>query len=83
MSALIIFRTMANIFRAYDGEAGRGGHPTDRWQDKSRKVRRGRVAQERRKIKHFAQRANRHDSVPIRTSTWNNDTSCTFGASAS
>ena len=70
-------------FRAYDGETGRGDHPTDRWQDKSRKVRCGRVAQERRKIRHFAQRANRHDSVPIRTSTWKIDTSCTLCASAS
>jgi hypothetical protein len=70
-------------FRAYDGETGRGGHPTARWQDKSRKVRRGRGAQERRKIRHFTQCATRHDSVSIRTSTWKIDTSCTLCASAS
>jgi len=39
-------------------------------QDKSREVRPGRLAEERRGIRHAARGARKHDSVPIRATHW-------------
>ena len=47
-----------------------GGHPTARWQDKSRKLRHGRAAEERRNFKHVARGATAVDSLPLRTTPW-------------
>ena len=46
MGRLTILRGMAHILARLTVRPGRGGHPTDRWQDKSREVRRGRSAEE-------------------------------------
>jgi hypothetical protein len=43
-------------------------HPTDRWQDKSREVRGGRLAGKRAMIKDLARCAPAHESLPVRTS---------------
>ena len=69
--------------RAFVGEVGRAEHPTARWQDKSREVRGGRVAQERRQIRHFARGATKHDSLQIGATPWKIDTTCTSRAMAS
>ena len=45
---------------------GGGGHPTARWQDKSRKLRHGRAAEERRHLNHFARGATKHDRLRLR-----------------
>ena len=47
--------------------------PTERWQDKSREVRRGRLAEKRRHIRHAARGATTHDSLLI------HPTHCTYG----
>jgi len=60
---------------------GQANQPTE-GKIKGREVRRGRVAQERRKIRHFAQGATGQDNVRIRTSRWKIDTLCTLRASA-
>jgi hypothetical protein len=69
-------------FRAQDVVTGQRYHPTVDGKIKGREVRRGRMAKERRHIKHFAQRAPRHDNVRVSTSSWNINTSCTLRASA-
>jgi len=42
---------------------GWGGRPTERWQDKSREVRRGRLAGKGMMIKSLARCATAHDSL--------------------
>jgi hypothetical protein len=39
--------------------------PTERWQDKRRKVRPGRMDEEHRQFNHFARGATKHDNVQI------------------
>jgi hypothetical protein len=57
-----------------------GGRPTARWQDKSRKVRPGRLAVERRCINDLAQCSLWHDNVQIRKTTANSivNSHCAF-----
>ena len=45
-------------FRMFECEAGQRRHPTDRWQDKSREVRRGRSVEELRQINDFTRGAS-------------------------
>jgi hypothetical protein len=71
MSRLSVIRTTSHTFARLTVRRGRGGHPTDRWQDKSRDVRGGRVAQERRHMRHFARGAIAHDSLPTGATPWN------------
>ena len=66
MGGLTILRGMAHILARLTVRPGGGGHPTDRWQDKSHEVRRGRLAEERRHIRHLARCATAYDSLPIR-----------------
>jgi hypothetical protein len=58
-------------------------HPTARWQDKSRKLRRGRVAEEFRFIKHLTRSATEPHSLPICTTHWDFTTTRTSRAPAS
>jgi hypothetical protein len=62
-----------------------GSRPTiERWQDKSREARGGRVAQERRQIRYFVARgATKHDSLQIHATPWKIETTCTSRAVAS
>ena len=83
MGRLTILRGMAHILARLTVRPGRGGHPTDRWQGKSREVRRGRSTEERRHIRRFARGATAHDSLPIRTAPWKTATTCTSRAPAS
>jgi hypothetical protein len=53
MGGLSAFRRMSNILARLSVRPGRGGRPTDRWQDKSREVRRGRSAEERQTIQRW------------------------------
>jgi hypothetical protein len=59
------------------------GHPTERWQDKSREVRRGRMFEESRHTRHFARGATAHDSLPLQTTPWYFSTTRTSRAPAS
>jgi len=77
MGRLTILRGMAHILARLTVKPDRGGHPTDRWQDKSREVRRGRTVEERRYIRRFARGAIAHDSLPIRTTPWELAITCT------
>jgi hypothetical protein len=83
MSCLSVFRSMSNILAHLTVRRGRGGQPTDRWQDKSREVRRGRVVQERRHIRHLVRGAIAHNSLPTRATPWNVTTCCTSRTPAS
>ena len=67
MGRFTILRGMAHIVARLVVRPGRGGHPIDRWQDKSREVRRGRLVGERKQIRRFARGAITHHSLPIRT----------------
>ncbi len=71
MVRLGVFRTTSKILARLRVRPGRAGHPTERWQDKSREVRGGRSAGKRAMIKDLAQCAPAHDSLPIRTSHCN------------
>ena len=68
MGSLALLRGISNIVARLAMRPGSGGHPTDRWQDKSREVRGGRSAGKRAMIKDLAQCAPAHESLPIRTS---------------
>ena len=57
--------------RAFVGEVGRAEHSTAAWQDKSRRLRLGRAAEECRHIKHLARGATAHDSLLVRTTPCN------------
>ena len=60
-------RNSQNIASAMTGPLW-GGRPTERWQDKSREARGGRLAGMRGMIKDLAQCAPALNSLPIRTS---------------
>ena len=83
MGRLTVLRGMAHILVCLVVRPGTGGHPTDRSQDKSREVRCGRVAEERRNIRRPARGATAHDSLPIRTAIWKCVITCTSRAPAS
>jgi hypothetical protein len=63
--------------RTFDRGLGAGSHAIDRWQDKSREVRRGRKVEERKRIRHFARGATAHDSLPICSSLCKFSVTCT------
>jgi hypothetical protein len=83
MGRLTVLRGMAHILARLVVRPGRGGHPTDRLQDKSREVRCGRSVEERRYIRRFARGAIAHNSLPIRTTPWKLAITCTALAPAS
>jgi hypothetical protein len=83
MGRFTILRGMAHILARLTVRPGRAGHPTDRWQDKSREVRRGRAVEEGRHIRRFARGATAHDSLHIRTAIWKCAITCTSRALAS
>jgi hypothetical protein len=83
MSSLAVLSGMSNVLARLAVRPGRGGQPTDRWQDKSRKLPRGRLTEECRDIKHLARGATAHDSLPIRATACNCATTRTSPASAS
>ena len=68
MGSLALLRGISNIVARLAMRPGSGGHPTDRWQDKSREARGGRSAGKRAMIKDLAQCAPALNSLPIRTS---------------
>src|SRR5215813_13962954 len=55
MGSLALLRGISNIVARLAMRPGSGGHPTDRWQDKSREARGGRLAGMRGMIKDLAQ----------------------------
>lgn len=83
MVGLGILRTTSNTFAGLKVAPGRGDDPTERWQDKSRKVRRGRSAQERREISHLPRGARSQGSLSISATLWTIETSGTSRASRS
>jgi len=64
MGSLALLRGISNIVARLAMRPGSGGHPTDRWQDKSREVCGGRSAGKRAMIKDLAQCAPAHESLP-------------------
>jgi hypothetical protein len=83
MARLTVLRGMAHMLARLVVRPGAGDPPTDRWQDKSREVRRGRAAEERRQIRHTARGATAHDSLPIRSTPSRTATTRTSRAPAS
>jgi hypothetical protein len=83
MVGLGMLRRTSNIVARLKVAPGRGDDPTDRWQDKSREVRRARSAQERREISHLPRGACSHRSLSISATLWTIETSCTSRASHS
>jgi len=83
MGGLSAFRRMSNILARLRVRPGRGGQPTDRWQDKSREVRPGRSAEERRQISYLARGARSQRSLSIHATPWKIETTCTSRASVS
>jgi hypothetical protein len=68
MGSLAPLRGISNIVARLGMRPGSGGHPTDRWQDKSREVRGGRSAGKRAMIKDLARCTPAHESLPDRAS---------------
>ena len=83
MSSLALLGGILDIVARLMMRPARRGHPTERWQDKSRKVRRGRVAEELRQIRHFAQGASQHDTLSVHATPWTIETTGTLRAFAS
>jgi hypothetical protein len=80
MSDTSIVRSMSHVVVHSSRRWGRAEHSTARWQDKSRRLRLGRAAEELRHIRHLARGATAHDSLPIRANPCNvttAHTSCT------
>ena len=71
MGSLALLRGISDSLALLARRRGAGEHPTARWQDKSRKLRRGREGEERRHIKYLARGATAHDSLPLHTTPWN------------
>ena len=65
MTALSMVRMISHVGVRLTLRHGGGGQPTARWQDKSRRLRLGRAAEECRHIKHLARGATAHDSLLI------------------
>jgi hypothetical protein len=83
MSCLGAFRTLSSNRAHLRVRPGAGGGPTERWQDKSRKVRPGRLVRERRQSTHFAHLANKQGKLSFRVSAWKTETTCALRASVS
>lgn len=83
MRSLALRRGMSDSVARLAASPGGGGPPTARWQDKSRKVRRGRAGEECRHIRHLAQGATAHDSLPLCATPWQFSTMRTSCAPAS
>jgi len=66
MSRLRRHRTASWIVACLVVGQGSGGRPTERGQDKSRRVRPGRTAEKRPHGAHFSQRANSRDTLHFR-----------------
>jgi hypothetical protein len=80
MTLLGLVRGISVIVAHSTVRRGGAGYPTARWQDKSRRLRLGRAAEECRHIRHLVRGATAHDSLPIRTNPCNFTTartSCT------
>lgn len=82
MGNLALLRGISGIVARLTARPGRGRHPTARWQDKSRRLRRGRAAEECRYVKHLARGAPKHHSLPLPTTPWNFATTRTSRVSA-
>jgi hypothetical protein len=70
MGSLALLRGISNIVARLSWGQGWGGRPTERWQDKSREVRGGRLDDDSAKIEHLARCAPSCDSLFTLTSPW-------------
>ena len=82
MSPLAVLRGISDVVAHLTLRPRGAGYPTARWQDKSRRLRLGRVVEECRNIKRLARGATAHDSLPIRTTPCNFTTARTSHRSA-
>jgi hypothetical protein len=71
MSLLTPVRGISDVVVESTVRRGAPGDPTARWQDKSRRLRRGRAGEELRHIRHLARGATAHDSLLFRSSPCN------------
>jgi hypothetical protein len=83
MGDLGMFCRISNVFACLSVRQGRGGDPTERWQDKSRKLRPGRMGEERKQISYLAQFEVLHLTFSNRTTHWNIETMCKLRGSRS
>ena len=67
---LTLVRGMSHMVVCLVVRPRRGNHPTGLWQDKSRKLRRGRMVEELRCIKHLIRGATEPHSLPICITDW-------------
>jgi hypothetical protein len=67
---LILVRGMSHIVVCLVVRPRRANHSTGLWQDKSRKLRHGRVAEEQRGIKQLTRGATTPHSLPICLTHW-------------
>ena len=63
MTGLSTVRMISHVGARWTVRQESGGHPTDRWQDKSRSLRPGRPAADGRKISDLARCALMRDSL--------------------
>jgi hypothetical protein len=68
MTGLSLVRMISHVGVRLRVRPGRGGHPTERWQDKSRSLRPDWPAADGRKNSDFARCAQMHDSLDFRKS---------------
>jgi len=71
MSLLALLGGISDVVAPSTVRPGGAKYSTARWQDKSRRLRLGRAAEELRNIRHFARGATAHDSLPIRITPCN------------
>jgi hypothetical protein len=74
MTGLSVVRMISHNVVRWAVRAGSGGHPTDRWQDKSHSLRPGRPAADGRKISDLARCALLRDSLGLVKSQGNSMT---------
>ena len=70
MSFSVFLRGISYIVARLVLGSGRAGNPTERWQDKSRSLRRGRAVEECWNIKRFVRGATARDSLAFAATPW-------------
>ena len=68
MTAICANRAISRAFVLMTSRRDGGRRATERWQDKSREARPGRLAEKRVTIKYLARCATTHASLPLLTS---------------
>jgi hypothetical protein len=70
MGILVLVRGISHGVARLTMRPAAGGHSTERWQDKSRSLRRGRAVEDCRTFRHITRGVPPHDSLSIPAIPW-------------